>query len=257
MSDSLENALTGAIEEALGAIISPLLDALGKLEGAVAMTGSGTDLRSAFDPKKNIDLNISIASGAAQNIARILPQVAVPLIVNIRDDISVAEKMIPKIEEDVKTAFKTLMGTSEILDGFPNAIVAMGNVKGVAEALTATVEDITSDEIKGVVQNFVNDNFSLPNLPTFLSTDIQSILSNAIFKEFTKAKDTFEELVPTITGNVITDLQIKTNPKIIDLFNILEINDELTQIKILKFIYNDKDVEAINLIEETTGYLPT
>jgi len=258
MSSSLENALTGAINEALGAIVSQIMGPLTKLEGAIAMTGSGTDTASKIsDPKKNSSMGIAVSSGAGLNIAKELEQIAKPLLINIMEDISVAEKMIPIIDDDVKAVFKTLMGASEILDGFPNAIVAMGNVKGIAEALTATVEGITSDEIKGVVQNFVNDNFSLPNLPTFLSTNIQSLLVDSIFKEFTKAKDTFEELVPTITGNVVTDLQIKTNPKIIDLFNILEIDDELTQIKILKFIYNDKDVEAINLIEETTGDLST
>ena len=106
MSSSLETALTGAINEALGAVVSPLLEALGNLEGAVAMTGSGTDTASKIsDPKKNSSMGIAVSSGAGSNIAKELEQIAKPLLINIMEDISVAEKMIPIIDDDVKGCF--------------------------------------------------------------------------------------------------------------------------------------------------------
>jgi len=223
--------------------------------GIQALTQSGsvtTDISSTIDIntlKNGISLPSSI-----QNIAQMVPQVAQPLISKIDESVSVAPKMISEMDPTTISTMSDLLDSS-VTNGFPNNIVSGGSPGDITEALTSAVPDINTDEIKSVISGITNIQTQLPDLQSFVSEYIKGEVFNNVSNELNGILDLFNNLVPSITGNPLVDINLKMNNQIQSLFDTLNITDTGIQQGIMQMLYNGDDAGAINKIESLIGDL--
>lgn len=223
--------------------------------GMQAITKSGAFSKIKFD---SFDLNIlkdgiSIPS-EVQNIAKLLPQIAQPMITKITSGISVADNMIPKMDAATITKMTNILQTT-VENGFPSSVISLGTPGAIAETLASVVPNVNSNQIKSVIENLTHIETVLPELKSYLSTNIKSEVFTDMFKELDNINKIFENLLPSITGNPLIDMTIKNDSKYQEIFKTLGITDIKTPNEILKLLYAGNNAGAINRIEKELGNL--